>query len=372
MGEASSESASRRETLRKHFAIEEDKVVDTEYLASWLMELATLLTKKDIHENAMALATYMVEVKGYTTGEDLLDVVSGDIEDAREACSLTLTDVSVRAIMRYMEREKVTGDQKQGQSSPASKAYSAQSGAEAALLKIANTTAVKMPSIKEKYLTVKIAMQYVKKFAQAKKYAYEPTGLYDALTSVRKNAGMIYADLVRVADDYVTEPTMNVEELAEFLQEISDEVCQLAELDQADNIVEAAAKLVAKSTKKTFDQLRLQMHKCLESPGQVTSGQFLKQDFAEWENNLTEIRYNDMVTDEAVCEALQHFLAKFQPLVHKVRDAYKEAEGKQSRIDKMVKTVRTDIPKLEAKSLLDKSKTMGGKGKGKGKGGKEQ
>mgnify|MGYP003327010779 CR=1 FL=1 len=81
-----------------------------------------------------------------------------------------------------------------------------------------------------------------------------------------------------------TELTVNVNEteLAEFLQEISDEVQAEARLSKARTIVEAAASLVVTSTTKTFEQLRLKMYKCLEKPGFVSSGYFLKNDFDAW------------------------------------------------------------------------------------------
>ena len=170
-----------------------------------------------------------------------------------------------------------------------------------------------------------------------------------------------------IADEYVIDQTLNESELAEFLQEISDEVQAEARLLKARTIVEAAASLVVTSTTKTFEQLRLKMYKCLEKPGFVSSGYFLKNDFDAWEDNLTEIRYSNLVTDESVMESLQHFLQKFQPLVDKMRDEWKAGKGKQDKIDAMLKVVRREIPKLEAKAELERN-TGQGKGKGKGKG----
>ena len=106
MGEASSESASRVADLRKHFAFEEDSTVTTESLTLWLQELARLTTKKEIYESSEDLATFMVEVKGYSTGEGMLEVERVDIEEARELLKLKLTDVGIRTIVRYMEKKE--------------------------------------------------------------------------------------------------------------------------------------------------------------------------------------------------------------------------------------------------------------------------
>ena len=85
------------------------------------------------------------------------------------------------------------------------------------------------------------------------------------------------------------------------------------------------------------------MYKCIENPGVISSGYFIKNDFDDWEDNLTEIRYSDMVTDEMVMESMQHLLQKFQPLCQKLRDAWKDAEGKQTKIGRMVKVIRVDF-----------------------------
>ena len=100
---------------------------------------------------------------------------------------------------------------------------------------------------------------------------------------------------MEIAEEYIIDQTPNESELTEFLQEISDEAQSEAGLGKATTITEAAALLVSKSTNKTFEQLRLKMHKCLEKPGFVSSGYFLKNDFNEWEDHLTEIRYSDLV-----------------------------------------------------------------------------
>ena len=52
-------------------------------------------------------------------------------------------------------------------------------------------------------------MTYIKKFATAKKYAWEPAGLYEAVTAVRKAAGQSYAELVAHGNEYIIDDTMN-------------------------------------------------------------------------------------------------------------------------------------------------------------------
>ena len=118
------------------------------------------------------------------------------------------------------------------------------------------------------------------------------------MTSIRKNAGRDSKELQRFAEEYVIDQTLNESELPEFLQHISQEVISSADLEKADSVTEAAAKLISKVTNKSFEQLRVNMHKCLEKPGVITSGYYLKQDFDAWEDNLTEVRYSDLVTDE--------------------------------------------------------------------------
>ena len=64
--------------------------------------------------------------------------------------------------------------------------------AEQALLKIASSTVQKLPKLQGRQVTVKTAMTYIKKFATAKKFAWEPTGLYEAVTAIRKAAGQTW------------------------------------------------------------------------------------------------------------------------------------------------------------------------------------
>ena len=100
--EDGSVSSDRKEALRRHFAINEDQVFEAGDLQKWLESLGLMLNKRDVHETAEKLSEYMIEVKGYTTGEDFREVELGDIEEARANMKLPLSDVSARTIYRYM------------------------------------------------------------------------------------------------------------------------------------------------------------------------------------------------------------------------------------------------------------------------------
>ena len=84
--------------MREYFAIHEDAEFSKEELAVWFRKLGIAANKRDVNENASALAEYLVDVKGYVTGEDMLQVEAGDIEEARTNASLRLTDVSIRTV----------------------------------------------------------------------------------------------------------------------------------------------------------------------------------------------------------------------------------------------------------------------------------
>ena len=119
--------------------------------------------------------------------------------------------MSVRTIVRYMAGKPAAQQQQQqrqeqtqqeqgspGQESMAtgSAAVKSAASAEQALLKIASATVQKLPKLQGRQITVKTSMTYIKKFATAKKFAWEPTGLYEAVTAIRKGAGQAYGDLV--------------------------------------------------------------------------------------------------------------------------------------------------------------------------------
>lgn len=107
-----------KEALREYFAIHEDSELSVSDVAAWLDELGTCTRKKDIRESARALTEYMIEVKGYTTGEDFTTATEGDIEEARVNAKLSLTDVSLRTIYRYMTAAVAKQSAKEAAGSP--------------------------------------------------------------------------------------------------------------------------------------------------------------------------------------------------------------------------------------------------------------
>ena len=85
----------------------------------------------------------------------------------------------------------------------------------------------------------------------------------------------------------------------------------------------------------------------------ITSGYYIRQDFEKWEEEFTELRYTQYCTAEMALEALQEKLQRFQPLCFKIRDAWKDSKGEQTKMDKMIKVIREDIPKLEGKAKME-------------------
>ena len=70
-----------------------------------------------------------------------------------------------------------------------------------------------------------------------------------------------------------------------------------------------------------------------EKPWVIGSGYHIRDDFELWNKQMTEIRYTPFVSVESIQEGMIHMLQKFQPLVHKVMDVYKEAgKGQKSQL----------------------------------------
>ena len=55
----------------------------------------------------------------------------------------------------------------------------------------------------------------------------------------------------------------------------------------------------------TSDEVRHILTPCIESPAEVSSGHYIRHDFEEWVEQLTEIRYTQFMTAEMALEALQ-------------------------------------------------------------------
>ena len=72
--------------------------------------------------------------------------------------------------------------------------------------------------------------------------------------------------------EYIIDDSQNHSELAELTQEVSDQIATDALLDKAETVVEAVARLVAHAVNKSFEEMRLDIHKCIEQPGFISSG----------------------------------------------------------------------------------------------------
>ena len=95
-------TADAKETLRKFFVEHAETELTKGDVEQWLKTLGVALKKKDVYDAAKALAEYLIDVKGYGTGEDYQLAEQGDVEEARTNAKLTLSDVSVRTVVRYM------------------------------------------------------------------------------------------------------------------------------------------------------------------------------------------------------------------------------------------------------------------------------
>ena len=93
-------TASAKETLRRFFADHEDTELTKGDIEQWLKTLGVASKKKDVYDAAEKLSEYLVDVKGYGTGEDYQLAEQGDIEEARTNAKLTLSDVSVQVHLR--------------------------------------------------------------------------------------------------------------------------------------------------------------------------------------------------------------------------------------------------------------------------------
>ena len=69
-GASTGPTAGVRKGLREYFANHEGNVLTREHLIQWLKQLALATSKKEIWDTSERIAEYMVDVKGYHTGED--------------------------------------------------------------------------------------------------------------------------------------------------------------------------------------------------------------------------------------------------------------------------------------------------------------
>ena len=188
-------SAERKTELRTHFARNLDDQYDTDEVQYWIHAVGEIMGKKDIMDNAQAIAEYLVDVKGFQTGEEFVMAERTDLEEGRTNGQWEISDVSIRTLWRYLTSRvevhddgntttSINGNTGTGNTTNGG----ISTGAEHALLKIANAANQKLPEYKEKYVGVKLVIKHVKLYAHAKKNEWEGTGMFEAFMSLLKHA----------------------------------------------------------------------------------------------------------------------------------------------------------------------------------------
>ena len=111
------------------------------------------------------------------------------IEEARANGQLQISDVSIKTSWRYM----TSRDTSKPDNISTSESTGLSTGAENALIKIANATTSKAPEMKENYAKVKSVRQFINEYAKSKKNEWEGTGLYECqekcIDDQREHAG---------------------------------------------------------------------------------------------------------------------------------------------------------------------------------------
>ena len=94
--------AQQKTTLRTWFARYFDDGMTKEYVENWFDTLGACTGKGEISENKEKLTTYLMQTKGFSTGEDFVLSISEDIEEANANMDCNLTVAAIRTIHRYM------------------------------------------------------------------------------------------------------------------------------------------------------------------------------------------------------------------------------------------------------------------------------
>ena len=388
--------ASTKTTIRTHFARHVDHMLTLDDVKDWFEALGEITGKQDIKANAESLSQYMFETKEFNTGEDYIMAEMKDIQEANEAMECGLSDAAQRTILRYMlSRETDTTGSMIADKNPADQSMTTGNtggtvqtnttvtsaitdDAAKALMQIANSTTHKVPEMKDKYLSVKITRQHIKDYAKEKEKELTGTGLCDAVKAMRNNMDKTQQELMIIAVRYVQDAQYDKDRCADFLNSVSEEVKILCDVDKEKSLCSAVSKLLKKSCDKLFEEAKGYLLDVIESPWVISSGWHIRDDFEEWVEKLYEIRYTPFVTVESIMDAMQHMLQKFMLLVHKIRDVWKDEGESHKAIDKMIRVVRADIPRLESKEkysavlrVQQRGRAKGkGKGRAKGKGGR--
>ena len=174
-----------------------DDGMTKEDVENWFDTLGACTGKGEISDNKEKLTAYLMQTKGFSTGEDFVLSLSSDIDGANADMQCGLTPAATRTIHRYMASK---GDEEQvasptaasaatglnGQSMAAGSAVNTMASgmmsdsAAKALMKIAGSVGKKVPQMGEKYLTVGGAKKHVRDYARTKENEWADTGLFEA------------------------------------------------------------------------------------------------------------------------------------------------------------------------------------------------
>ena len=94
--------AQQKNTLRTWFARYFDEGMTKDDVENWFDTLGACTGKGEISENKEKLTTYLMQTKGFSTGEDFVLSLNEDIEEANEDMQCGLSVAAIRTIHRYM------------------------------------------------------------------------------------------------------------------------------------------------------------------------------------------------------------------------------------------------------------------------------
>ena len=286
--------AQQKNTLRTWFARYFDDGMTKEDVENWFDTLGACTGKGEIGNNKEKLTAYLMQTKGFSTGEDFVLSLSEDIEEANDKMDCGLTPAAIRTVHRYMASKSeedqavptaasaTTGFNGDGQSmaagSAANTAASAMmsDSAAKALMKIAGSVNKKMPEMGEKYLTVCGAKKHVRDYAKAKENEWADTGLFEAVVEQLYYMHESCDELIKRAEDEIKDNAADAAECADFLGSLSDEIRSHAKINKEKSTVKAIAKLLKKSCDKSHEECRVDIHEVTEKPWVIGSGYHIR------------------------------------------------------------------------------------------------
>ena len=359
--QTTTEVSMMKTSLRTHFARLLDDELDVDEVTNWFASLGMVTGKQDITENAAALTHYFDDL-GFNTGEDYCLAKEEDIEAACKSKHMEskISMASARTIYRYMTSRPDNDTASRATAGTANTVATGGTGsavtavmndnAAKALMKIATSATEKVPRMQEKYMTVSLIRKHIKDYIRAKENEWEGNGLYDAITAMRSNMDKPYEDLVVIAGRYATDAVADRDECSDFLKSVSSEIQGQCGIGRSRSIIEAVARMLRKCSTKSFEECREDIRYVSESVWIIKSGHHLRKDFEDWVKKVFEVRYTPFISAETILESMMTMLVNFQPLVHKLIEAYKIHGDSQASIDNMIKVVREHIPKPESRS----------------------